>query len=101
MLQIPKLPIALESDLPATTETTVRDSTDADEVSLLAEPAVPKGNVLGCVPFLTDDRVAGSKKMSGSFAGSCACTSPISSAFRGVSWQKTEFRFVGGSVVKS
>ena len=48
-------------------------------VLLEAEPEVPKGNVFGCEPFVTDLPVAGSKKILGSLAGSCACTNPLSS----------------------
>lgn len=36
------------------------------------EALPPKGDVFGCSPFLTLFFVAGSKKISGSFAGSCA-----------------------------
>lgn len=67
----------------------------------LPDPEVPKGNVLGWLPFVTDALVAGSKKIFGSLAGSCACTRPLSSAFFGAFWQKTELRLVGGFVVKS
>ena len=71
------------------------------DVSVESEPEVPKGNVLAWLPFVTDFPRAGSKKIFGSFAGSWACTRPLSSAFFGAVWQKTELRFVGGFVVKS
>lgn len=82
------------------TDEAATDETAADEESL-ALPAVPKGNVLGCEPFVTDLPRAGSKKTFGSFAGSCAWTSPFNCAFLGAVWQKTELRLVGGLVVKS
>lgn len=42
------------------------------EASESSEPGVPKGNVLGWLPLVTLLLVAGSKKMLGSLAGSCA-----------------------------
>ena len=51
------------------------------EASESSEPGVPKGNVLGWLPLVTLLLVAGSKKMLGSLAGSCAWTRPLSSEF--------------------
>ena len=42
------------------------------EASESSEPGVPNGNVLGWLPLVTLLLVAGSKKMLGSLAGSCA-----------------------------
>lgn len=70
-------------------------STNQDELF------VPNGKVLACSPLLTVLCKAGSKKRSGSLAGSWAWTSPFSSRFLGVFWQNTELRSVGGLVEKS
>lgn len=70
--------------------------------SLLEEAAAPpKGSVFDWDPFWTDFPRAGSKKTLGSLAGSWAWTRPMSSGLAGALWQNTEFRFVGGLVVKS
>lgn len=92
---------ALEAAALVATARLLPEEAAAVDAELPDAATPPKGDVLACEPFWTDLPVAGSKKTLGSFAGSWAWTKPLSSAFLGAFWQKTELRCVGGFVVKS